>query len=213
MKLKCPNCQSTSWKAIEQVSAATPCEIEATDEGIEITMEASSEFVREMATSVTVAYTCANEECGFTIAPDQLGTLKEPRDVQQNFAAASGGFALGGIIPADTLIGLDAEHSGDLHFVDRPRRPNPFERVVWDPTNQQFSNGPKIETIDDVENLLRVEQEVADEETDTEGHKAAAAENLARAQEMREAREAEREQSRTTRPAVDPERFKTLFGS
>jgi hypothetical protein len=47
------------------------------DGHIEFEQTGACEFVRDLATSVTVAYICANEDCGFAVAPENLGELKE----------------------------------------------------------------------------------------------------------------------------------------
>lgn len=223
MKLKCPNCGNTTWKALEQVSAATECEIiDLGDDGIEVTMDSHTEFIRDMATSVTVAYTCGDEECGYTTAPDRLDSLKEEPKVQQNFTpdpadaelhtwTPENGLAVGGFLPKDTVIGLNTMHGTDLHFVKKvsgaaPDNPETLAKLrdmgaKLDPSNPPIGKlaGHDLPTPDEV-----------DEETDTEGHKAAAAENLVRAQEMREARDAERQHEQPAVSAID--RFKRVFG-
>lgn len=183
MKLKCPNCGSEGWKAIEQMSAATPCEIIVLDDGgIEIFMDSSTEFIRDMATSVTVAYTCAADECGFTTAPDRLDSLKEEPKVQDNFDADE-------IIGIDNSVKVDALATRDIHQLKKIS-----------------GNGLASELRGRVADAL----DEADEEADVEGHKAAAAANLARAQEMREAREADRAHEKPVTPAL--ERLKHVFG-
>lgn len=66
MRLRCPICGCDEWVAIEQVSAETPCNIVKTPEGVEIEPSPVAEFVRNMSTSVTVAYMCKDEPCRYT---------------------------------------------------------------------------------------------------------------------------------------------------
>lgn len=77
MKLRCPNCGSESWFALETVSRRVYCEIEDVGEhGIEIQMDATAAMEMDAMTSVTSAYMC-HSECGYAIEASQIGTLKE----------------------------------------------------------------------------------------------------------------------------------------
>lgn len=72
-KFCCPTCGSEKWNAIEQISSLTPCEIFRNGE---VEMDSMAEFVRNDSTSVILAYTCFNEECGHTIlAADLMGAV------------------------------------------------------------------------------------------------------------------------------------------
>lgn len=68
----CPQCAGTQWLAVEQFSSLTPCTIEFHDGEMEVCFDVRAEHVREAATSVTLAYTCATQECGFTIPASEL---------------------------------------------------------------------------------------------------------------------------------------------
>ena len=71
--MRCATCGSEKWNAVEQFTSLTPCSILLEGGGVEIEMDPNAEFTREAATSVIVAYTCANENCGNSLSPDQLG--------------------------------------------------------------------------------------------------------------------------------------------
>jgi succinate dehydrogenase/fumarate reductase-like Fe-S protein len=78
-EIACPNCGSTRWNAIEQIASMSPCSLIRDEDGtVEIEPLPQSEFVRDAATSVTVAYTCGNEDCGHTVAPEDLPGLGGP---------------------------------------------------------------------------------------------------------------------------------------
>jgi len=72
-KFTCAQCGSEKWNAVEQFTSLTPCTILLDRGEIEIEMDPNAEFQREAATSVIVAYACANENCGNSLTPDQLG--------------------------------------------------------------------------------------------------------------------------------------------
>jgi hypothetical protein len=66
-EIKCPDCRSVEWKAVEQFTALTPCTLTREDGEVQVEFDMRSELARDAASSVTLAYTCANEECGHTI--------------------------------------------------------------------------------------------------------------------------------------------------
>lgn len=66
-EIKCPKCGGAEWNAIEQFMALTPCTIMRDESEVVVEFDMRSELTRDAATSITLAYTCANEECGHTI--------------------------------------------------------------------------------------------------------------------------------------------------
>jgi hypothetical protein len=71
--IACPQCGAKDWKAVEQFTALTPCVlIRESDGSIGIEFDMRAELARDAATSVVLAYTCANEECGHTVQADAL---------------------------------------------------------------------------------------------------------------------------------------------
>ena len=74
MLLACPNCGSTDFLALEQISAQVSCKFERGPDGqIEIEQEAKGEFVREDASSVTVSYSCKG--CEFVYQPQLISSM------------------------------------------------------------------------------------------------------------------------------------------
>lgn len=75
-KMVCGKCGSKGFYALEQVQARYYCEFDEYDGILTISQSAKGEFIRDMATSVTIAYICTM--CEFTVGPDQILTaLKE----------------------------------------------------------------------------------------------------------------------------------------
>lgn len=69
IEIRCPNCGSVEWNAVEQFSALTPVRLVKTDDGsVEQEFDARAELAREAATSVTTLYLCG-EQCGYSVEP------------------------------------------------------------------------------------------------------------------------------------------------
>ena len=76
MKLACGECGHTVFNAVEQVSAMTPTVIRRLPDGsLEMECSGDAEFIRDMATSVTILYLC--QGCDYAYSPDNLGLLEE----------------------------------------------------------------------------------------------------------------------------------------
>jgi hypothetical protein len=54
------------------------CDLSVEDGHVVIDMDPMSEFMREAITSFTLAYTCANDECDFSIEAARLEDLGRP---------------------------------------------------------------------------------------------------------------------------------------
>lgn len=67
----CPVHPGDGMCAIEQATYLQPCYIEKIDDG-SVEVEISDAMTRHTMESVVIAYTCANEECGYTLTPDEL---------------------------------------------------------------------------------------------------------------------------------------------
>lgn len=73
MTITCPQCGETDWKAIEQFTSLTPCTLARDEDGsVQIEFDMRAELARDAATSVVLAYTCAADECGYTVDAAQL---------------------------------------------------------------------------------------------------------------------------------------------
>jgi hypothetical protein len=69
----CPNCSNKEWRAVEQFTALTPCILVREETGeVSIEFDMRAELARDAATSVVLAYTCANEDCGYTVEASLL---------------------------------------------------------------------------------------------------------------------------------------------
>lgn len=79
-ELRCPECGSVIWKAVEQFTALVPCTINETDDGTEpeIEFDSMSELGREAATSITTHYICG-DGCGYQVESQRVGELQGGR--------------------------------------------------------------------------------------------------------------------------------------
>jgi hypothetical protein len=68
----CPDHPEAGILGIETATSLTPVTIYKTDDGIEIDVSSRSEFIRDMETSVTMGYKCAEETCTFMLLPADL---------------------------------------------------------------------------------------------------------------------------------------------
>lgn len=71
-EIECPQCRGVAWNAIESFTALTPCTLTREEGQVQVEFDMRAELARDAATSVTLAYTCANEECGYTIDASSL---------------------------------------------------------------------------------------------------------------------------------------------
>jgi hypothetical protein len=73
MTILCPKCGSDNWKAIEQFTAFTPCQLvrETTGE-VQIEFDMRAELARNAATSIILSYACDQAGCGYTISATDL---------------------------------------------------------------------------------------------------------------------------------------------
>lgn len=70
----CPEHPGAGMCAIEQATYLQPCYIEKIDDG-SVEVEIRDAMTRHTMESVVIAYTCANDECGYTLTPDELHTV------------------------------------------------------------------------------------------------------------------------------------------
>lgn len=83
--IPCPGCGSTQhWRAVEQQSWMTPCDLVRTPTGIEIEIEPTAETGRDMASAVTVAYVCVADDCGYSVEPDRLNDELKEASVEED---------------------------------------------------------------------------------------------------------------------------------
>lgn len=73
--ISCPVCGSKEFYEIEQIQGRTPCKFEK--EGNEVVIEhaGSTEFIKDMASSISLGFQCANEKCAFFIHPQEVNKL------------------------------------------------------------------------------------------------------------------------------------------
>jgi len=76
-ELVCPQHPEAGMNAIVSEQYMQPTTIVKSEGRIAFEPHPMAEFMRSMATDVTLAYTCGDPECGFTVTPDQLHRLKE----------------------------------------------------------------------------------------------------------------------------------------
>lgn len=82
--IPCPGCGSTAhWRAVEQQSWMTPCDLIRTENGIEIEIEPQAETGRDMASAVTIAYVCIADGCGYSVESDGLNDALKEASVPQ----------------------------------------------------------------------------------------------------------------------------------
>lgn len=72
--IHCPKCKGAEWNAVEQFTSLTPCTLIREQGDVQVEFDSRAEMNREAATSVTTAYLCATEECGYTLSPTDLNT-------------------------------------------------------------------------------------------------------------------------------------------
>lgn len=78
--LRCPVCGSEEFLAIEQVQAFTRCRLLSSRE---VEESGQTEFERDMATAVTLAYKCAAPTCNFVMEAHNWDRLKTPDGSEQ----------------------------------------------------------------------------------------------------------------------------------
>jgi hypothetical protein len=76
----CPDHPDHGMLAVEQETFVVPVTILKEDGQMVVERSLRSEFVRDMATSATLAYMCAHPECAFSVGPDEIGQLSPRTD-------------------------------------------------------------------------------------------------------------------------------------
>lgn len=79
----CPDHPDYCMAAIVQQVRQEPVTITKNKLGFDIETSPFAAFVHDMTTETTIAYTCGNPECGFSVSPEQLGELKERHGSRQ----------------------------------------------------------------------------------------------------------------------------------
>jgi hypothetical protein len=75
--LGCTDHPQYGMTALEQITKEVPVKLTREDGEVVIDVSASSEFVTEIASSITIGYKCAHPDCTFFVGPTDLHTLKE----------------------------------------------------------------------------------------------------------------------------------------
>ncbi len=68
----CPHHPDKRILAYQQTAFSTPCTIELDHGSMEIELDDRAEFERDMETTVIVCYLCSDENCDWSILPEQL---------------------------------------------------------------------------------------------------------------------------------------------
>jgi hypothetical protein len=73
MTILCPKCGADNWKAVEQFTAMTPCQLVREETGeVQIEFDMRAELARDAATSIIMAYACDQAGCGYTVSAVDL---------------------------------------------------------------------------------------------------------------------------------------------